>query len=180
MIYLLSALIAIQVLHFFLHYRFLSEGRKKTRANEVFMGNLHQWVVSNDKVVLQNLEKINELMHSQYIRIRAIDLMLHNQGTGGHPGHSQELRELESILGKEQWSNNIVNEATHREAIEKIRTEDIHYYYSTLIEELQQLNRQIGRGNARPDLLSGAGNSSVRTDNIAPVNGYFNRLNRKG
>lgn len=160
--------------------RILNELRKKDKAFEISMQTLHQWIVSNDTSVIQNLGRINELMDSLYIRTRMIDLLLRNK-TNDRQTHGHGLQELEALLSKEHWSNPLINEATHRDAIEKIRSEDIHHYYTTLIEELQQLNRQMGRGGMRGEISIGAGNAPAgRTENAAPVNGWYNRVNRMG
>ncbi|HSC36406.1 MAG TPA: hypothetical protein VLD19_00995, partial [Chitinophagaceae bacterium] len=126
------------------------------------------WIVSNDQSVLQSLGQIGDLVHSLYVRTRMIDVMLRNKINGDKQDHSKQLQELESLLNKEQSSNSLLNAASHREAIEKIRSEDIHYYYSTLLEELQQLNKQISAVNA----------PAARSENLSPVDGWLNRASR--
>lgn len=178
LIYLLSTLVVILLLLFINQYRILMEVRKKNRSAEISMNTLHQWIVSNDKSVIQNLDRMNELMDSLYTRTRMIDLLLRNKTTADQT-HGHELQELESLLNKEQWASPLINETTHKDAIEKIRSEDIHYYYATLIEELQQLNRQIGRGPVRGEAIIGPVNTPAgRNENAAPVNGWYNRVNR--
>ena len=143
------------------------------------MNTLHQWIVSNDKTVLQNLDRMNDLMTTLYLRMRMIDLTLRNNINGGQQNAGAGSRDLETLLAKERPANSFINENTHKDAIEKIRSEDIHQYYATLIEELQQLNRQISRGGARGDIMIGPGNlPGGRSENTAPVDGWYNRVNK--
>jgi hypothetical protein len=179
--YLLSALVVALLLLLINQNRILNELRKKDKAFEISMRTLHQWIVSNDTSVIQNLGRINELMDSLYVRTRMIDLLLRNKTNADKQIHGHGLQELEALLSKEHWSSPLINETTHREAIEKIRSEDIHHYYTMLIEELQQLNRQMGRGGIRGEIGIGAGNTPAgRSENAAPVNGWYNRVNRVG
>jgi len=179
LLYLLSALLLIQLLLFITHFRVASQIKKKEKLAEIAMNTLSQWIVSNDKSVMQSLEKINEVMHSLYVRTRTIDLSLRNKINGEKQTGNHQLRELETMLGNEHWPNGLITEDTHKDAIEKIRSEDIHYYYSTLIEELQQLNKQIGKDAARGESIISAGNiTGGRNENTGPVNGWYNRVNK--
>ena len=179
LLYLLPALLLTQLLIFISHFRLLREMKKKDKSAELSMSTLSQWTITNDKSVMQNLDRINEVLHSLYIRTRMIDLTLRNKINGEKQTAGHELQELEAILGRDHWSNGLITESTHKDAIEKIRSEDIHYYYSTLIEELQNLNKQIGRGATRDETIIAAGNIAAgRNENNNPVNGWYNRVNR--
>jgi len=179
LLYLVSALLLIQLLIFISHYRLQREIKRKDKSAELSMNTLSQWIITNDKSVMQNLDRVNEVMHSLYVRTRMIDLTLRNKINGEKQTAGHELQELEAILGRDNWPNGLITESTHKDAIEKIRSEDIHYYYSTLIEELQNLNKQIGRGTTRDEAVIAAGNIAAgRTDNASPVNGWYNRVNR--
>jgi hypothetical protein len=177
MLYLLLVVLLFQFIFFIIYYKSLATAKKKEKSAEIFMNNLHQWVASNDRSVLQNLDKINELLHSLYIRTRMIDLQMRNRANTAGP----DSTDLESLLGKENRDGSLLNEATHKEAVEKIRSEDIHYYYATLIEELQHLNKQISRGGPRAESIPGRGNMpGTRNEHTGPVNGWYNRVNRVG
>ena len=168
MLYLLLVLIVIQAIHFVSHYRAMRLASKMNTANETFMRNLQQWVVSNDQSVLQSLGQMGDLVHSLYVRTRMIDLLLRNNINGDKQDQSKQLQELESLLNKEQGSSSLLNAARHKDAIERVRSEDIHYYYSSLLEELQQLNKQIGAVNTPP----------ARSEGLSPVDGWLNRASR--
>jgi hypothetical protein len=177
MLYLLMVLLAVQLIHFIANHRVLLQLKRKDKETEMSMNNLHQWIVSNDRSVMQNLDKINELINSLYIRTRMIDLMLRNK-TGGERQAGHDLQELESMLGKEQWTTSLITEATHKDAVEKIRSEDIHHYYAILIEELQNLNRQISKNGARINTHSNTHSSAGRNENPAAANGWYGRVNK--
>ena len=164
MIYLIVALLAIQIAHFVGYNIHLFRVRKKEKSTDTFLSNLHQWVVSNDTAILQHLEKMSDLTHTLYIRTRMIESGLRNKATGEKLNSMNELQELEKTLVREQWVTPAVKEASHREAIEKVRNEDIHLHYIQLLEEMQQLNREIARQAPRTD------------PSHTPVNGNGSRL----
>jgi hypothetical protein len=179
LLYLLSAFALLLLLLFINLQRILHAIKRKEKSAEINMNMLNQWVVSNDKSMLQNLGTMNELMNTLYLRMRMIDLTLRNNINGPQQNTGTGIRELETLLAAERPANGFINENTHKDAIEKIRSEDIHQYYATLIEELQQLNRQIGRGGTRSDIIIGPGNSpGSRNESNAPVDGWYNRVNR--
>jgi hypothetical protein len=108
-----------------------------------------------------------------------IDLMVRNKINGDKQDQSKQLQELESLLNKEQAANSLLNAASHRDAIERVRSEDIHYYYSSLLEELQQLNKQISRNGPRAEPAAGAINTpAARSESLSPVEGWLNRAGR--
>jgi len=150
----------LQLIHFAGSYRVLNAQKKKDKSTDTAMNNLHQWVVSNDRAVMQSIDKMYDLTQSLYLRIRMIELNLRNNSREEQQSYGQDLRELEALLGKDQWAGALISETTHKEAIEKIRSEDIHYYYSTLIGELKQLNRQMDKNAPRADIVLGTGSVS--------------------
>lgn len=178
LLYLLSAILFVLLVLFIQQWRISFQIKRNEKSTELSISTLQQWIVSNDKFVMQNLGRMNELMGTLYLRIRMIDLTLRNKISGEPhiPGH--ELEELEAVLGKEPLPGAFINENTHKDAIEKIRSEDIHHYYSTLIEELRHLNRQISRGPARDETVIAAGNIPEKNEPAAPVNGWFNKVSK--
>ena len=169
MIYLLVPVVIMQLLLLGNYFRVMSLLRKKDKSTDLTLNNLHQWTVSNDRAAMQNLEKLMELCQSLYVRTRMIDLSLRNKTLGGEQqSHGQELRELESLL----------TDTTQKEAIEKIKGEDLQYFYSTLIEELRHLNKQISKNGSRAEMLPGTGTVSGKYDNGTPVNGWHNRADK--
>jgi len=179
LLYLLSALLFVQLLIIISQIRLLREIKKRDKSGELAMSTLSQWIVTNDKSVMQNLGHVNEVMHSLYIRTRMIDLALRSKTNGEKHSNGHEFHDLEAVLGKENWPNGLITESTHKDAIEKIRSEDIHYYYTSLIEQLQHLNKQIGGGAVRGESHIGTGNIGAgRNENANPVNGWYNRVNK--
>jgi hypothetical protein len=178
LLYALGAMGVMQLLLFIVQVRVLSGLRKRNRASEIDMSTLRQWIISNDKSIMDNLAGMRELLHALYARTRMIDLSFRNRTSADKPLHGQELRELEALLCKEQWSTTLIKESTHKDAVEKIRSEDIHFYYTTLIEELQHLNKQISRSVPRGEAITGTGNTPANKNELnVASNGWYSRNN---
>ncbi|HEY4149526.1 MAG TPA: hypothetical protein VGM41_11380 [Chitinophagaceae bacterium] len=168
MIYLLIAVVIMQLAHFAGYSHLSNLLKKKDKSADTAMNNLHQWIVSNGRSTMQSLEKLQELTQSIYVRTRMIDVSLRNK-TGDMQSYGQELREMESLI----------TDSTQKEAIEKIRGEDLQYFYSTLIEELRQLNRQISKNGSRAEINPGTGTvSGNKYEQGTPVNGWYNRVDK--
>jgi hypothetical protein len=156
----------LQLIHFAGYYRTLNAQKKKEKATDTAMNNLHQWIVSNDRSVMQSLDKMHDLTQSLYLRIRMIDLSLRNNSHDEQQGYGQDLHD-------------IISESTHKEAIEKIRSEDLHYYYSTLIGELKHLNRQMDKNAPRADVVLGTGSvSASKNEKEGSPGRWYNRANK--
>ncbi len=163
--YLLVTVVSMQLLLFYGYFRLLNILKKKDKSMEIAVNNLHHWTVSNDRSATKQLEKLMELSQSLYVRIRVIDLTLRNKALGEPQSHGQELRELESMM----------TDLSQKDSIEKVRAEDLQYFYATLIEELRSLNKHINKNGSRAEMLPGTGTVSGKYDNGIPVNGWHNR-----
>jgi uncharacterized circularly permuted ATP-grasp superfamily protein len=131
MIYLIIALIVSQIIHFIFYQRILDSIKRRSKIIDNRVRNLSQWICSNQQSISKNLEKIQELVFSQYFRSRTQEMnMTSNQAAETTDSISISMH---------------LQQQSHKEVQEKIKLEDIQHYYAILLHELQQLDTNISK-----------------------------------